>query len=354
MTDKNNLKTNLQLIIAIVAVTFIMTGYLRGRPKPWPAEAIERCDKGYALSKAGRDEEAIAYFSDAIRLAPKYDYPFRARGWSFYKLRRYNEALNDYNKSIELAPSAESFYRRAVIHDSMQNFQAVIKDIETANRHNPTTILQGDLDYIAGIAHLRLKHWEKASHFLNLSIKPYDHWTYDQRIAQRTAQAYFWLGEVRRQQKKYSLALSDYNRSIELDPKYAPAYYVRARLYDAQNKWIPAVDDYTAVIKIDPNFYQAYLGRGWAYYKLGDAVNAERDYNRLIQLNKYAKYAHANRKLSRKLPPLGAKAAADLTAARKIHESKKVETSSFKWPELEKEMAKVRVRREQFLKENSR
>ncbi|MEA5536090.1 tetratricopeptide repeat protein [Crocosphaera sp. XPORK-15E] len=37
-------------------------------------------------------------------------------------------------------------------------------------------------------------------------------------------------------QEKYELALSDYNKAIELDPKYAYAYNGRGNVYKKQKK----------------------------------------------------------------------------------------------------------------------
>jgi len=48
--------------------------------------------------------------------------------------------------------------------------------------------------------------------------------------------------------------VEDYNKAIELNPKYADAYYNRAIAYKAQSNTKKAIKDYTKAIEINPNY----------------------------------------------------------------------------------------------------
>ncbi|MSR49557.1 MAG: tetratricopeptide repeat protein, partial [Gemmataceae bacterium] len=52
-------------------------------------------------------------------------------------------------------------------------------------------------------------------------------------------------------------------------PKYADAYYNRGLAFGKQQKFSEAIDDFTKTIELDPNHADAYENRGAAYEALG-------------------------------------------------------------------------------------
>ncbi|MBD2224180.1 tetratricopeptide repeat protein [Calothrix anomala FACHB-343] len=92
-------------------------------------------------------------------------------------------------------------------------------------------------------------------------------------------------------------AIEDYNKSLELNPKYALAYYNRARVRNDLGEKQNALQDYNQSIELDPKYGFAYYGRGLVYNNLGDKKSALKDYDKAIELNpKYsaAYYARGN------------------------------------------------------------
>lgn len=51
-----------------------------------------------------RYEEALKDFDQAIELNPKYDWAIALRGYTYLMLKRYNEALENFNCAINLKP----------------------------------------------------------------------------------------------------------------------------------------------------------------------------------------------------------------------------------------------------------
>jgi len=60
--------------------------------------------KGAALVVLGRYEEALQAFDKAIELDPQYADAWNNKGVALYELGRYKEALQAYDKAIELDP----------------------------------------------------------------------------------------------------------------------------------------------------------------------------------------------------------------------------------------------------------
>ncbi len=95
----------------------------------------------------------------------------------------------------------------------------------------------------------------------------------------------------------YQGALADYNKVIEIDPKYALAYNARGVLkHDKLNDPRGALADYKKAIELDPKLAQAYYHSAvLKQYKLGDPQGALVNYNKAIELDpKYAEF-YSNR-----------------------------------------------------------
>jgi tetratricopeptide (TPR) repeat protein len=72
--------------------------------------------------------------------------------------------------------------------------------------------------------------------------------------------------------KDYGGALADYNKAVELNPKNAATYNNRAALKEDHLKdYLGALADYNKVIEINPKFAAAYYNRAFLkYHKLKD------------------------------------------------------------------------------------
>ncbi|KAH7442651.1 hypothetical protein KP509_03G097700 [Ceratopteris richardii] len=74
--------------------------------------ADEAKAKGNAAFSAGKFEEAIKHFSDAIALSPTNHVLFSNRSASYASIHKYQEALDDAQKTVELKPDWVKGYSR--------------------------------------------------------------------------------------------------------------------------------------------------------------------------------------------------------------------------------------------------
>merc|ERR1712130_592371 len=75
--------------------------------------------------------------------------------------------------------------------------------------------------------------------------------------------AYFYRGNVRKLEAKYSNALKDYEIALTLpDVPYALVYNNRANLYLEEKRYDLAIADYTSALELKPNFFVALRNRG--------------------------------------------------------------------------------------------
>jgi len=80
-------------------------------------------------------------------------------------------------------------------------------------------------------------------------------------------------------------AMADFDRTIELNPRYPNAYFNRAELRYRMAEYPAAVEDYSQAIELGKPDAATYNGRGHALYRLKKFGDALRDYGEAIKLD---------------------------------------------------------------------
>ena len=81
-------------------------------------------------------------------------------------------------------------------------------------------------------------------------------------------------------------AISDYDRSIKINPRYVEAHCNRGAAKRAKGDVEGAVADYSVAIGIDPGHTLAYLNRGMARMLQGKLAEAQLDFERCLKLDR--------------------------------------------------------------------
>jgi tetratricopeptide (TPR) repeat protein len=102
-----------------------------------PAETANY--KAIDLAKAGKTNEAIAAFGQAIALDPNYAEPVYNRGKAYLTLGNYKAALSDLNQAATLTPNnADTYHQRGITKKKMGDTSGGIADYSKALRLDPT------------------------------------------------------------------------------------------------------------------------------------------------------------------------------------------------------------------------
>jgi Flp pilus assembly protein TadD len=113
---------------------------------------------------------------------------------------------------------------------------------------------------------------------------------------------YFRRGIARSLTKDWPGAEADYTRAIAIDAEHPEAYLHRGSMRNIQSNWQGAKVDFNTAIYLNPNIAAAYLGRGFALCELNDCQHGIKDYDRAIVLDPnsaeaYNRRAHAYHRL---------------------------------------------------------
>ena len=217
---------------------------LHAHNKPYnESNAHDYLRRGHEAMKNNNLDDAIAYYTEVINLAPALPgiivEAYNSRGIAYIDKGEVNRAIDDYSKSIEVNPNLDYVYfNRGNAYHKKGDSDHAIADFTKAVGLNP--------DF---------------------------------------AEAYTDRGNVYHSKKDYTRAIDDHNKAIALNPDYTNAYFNRGVVYKSENNLYRAIADFTKAINLNPNFAGAYNHRGVAYIDEGDYDNAIADFTKAINLN---------------------------------------------------------------------
>ena len=85
------------------------------------------------LGNLQRYDEALADFNRSLELRPDHPDSFDDRGVTLIHLQRYEEALADFNRSLELRPAdPNTVYNRACVYSHLHRASESLKDLKEA------------------------------------------------------------------------------------------------------------------------------------------------------------------------------------------------------------------------------
>lgn len=237
------------LICGIIAIVFCLT-----LPLSTPLTATPRPSQVcLEATRAGSPEKRVELFSQCIEKEfangqkANMAIGYYGRGQAHYTLGEFENALRDYDKSIELNPNyPDAFVFRGILYNDLKQFQLAAQDFTKAIDLAPDTLY--------AYAH-------RAAAYANL--------------------------------EEYSLAILDYDRVLELDPEFVKAYTFRGFAFLELKLFDEAYADFDKVVELQPKTSGAYRNRGFINERRGEYLLAIADYLKALELNDDDAYSHS-------------------------------------------------------------
>jgi tetratricopeptide (TPR) repeat protein len=103
-----------------------------------PKRAASYLERAKASDVVGKRQEAMADYARAIEMSPDASVPYSQRGWSRMEQGQFDEALADLNKSLELEPSNDvARGARARVFIALKQYAKAVEDCDAALRMYP-------------------------------------------------------------------------------------------------------------------------------------------------------------------------------------------------------------------------
>ena len=199
-----------------------------------------------------------------------------------YEEGKFQEALKDFNKAIELDPNnVEAYLKRASVKSGLIfDDTDILKDCNKAlelDPNNPKALIN------RGIIKVNLKKEEDAIDDFNKALELLNEAI---RLDPNNAEFYSDRARTKIGLKQIDEGLEDLNKAIELDPKDSFSYSYRGATKALYKKeYNEAIEDYNKAFELNSNDFRIYFLRGIAYKDLGEYEKALKDVNTGIKLS---------------------------------------------------------------------
>jgi lipoprotein NlpI len=209
---------------------------------------------GLEARSAGNHDTAIRLLSDAIAtgklnnndLATSYN----NRGIAFAAKGQDDQAVADYTMAIKIAPAyGPAYLNRGIAYSSRGNLDAAIADFDVAIRISPSYALAYNS---RGATYYRKDDLDAALTDLDAAI----------RLKPDYANAYWNRARVYDSKGDYHKALADFGEVIRLKPDDAELYVDRGNLRSAHDDEAGATADYDTAIRLAPTSAEPLINRG--------------------------------------------------------------------------------------------
>lgn len=242
-----------------------------------------------AQDEIGEYDKALANYNKALELDDKCALAYNNRGFTYYQKKEYEKALNDYNKAIFLNPKlqiAEDNKQKLI--NELKNKPEYTKILEESKKETQNYKYYFNL----GLAEARNGNLTEAEEAYDKSIDLNPHY----------APCYLFKGILKHSQEKYEEAKENYTKAIEEDEKTVDAYFNRAQIVFAKKsedkKEIQeAMQDLERSIQLDKNFIDAYYSLAVLQKKIEEYHKSLETLNTLLELAPDSVNARALKKL---------------------------------------------------------
>ena len=262
---------------------------------------------GNQLQANKRFEEALQHYDRAIELNPNYAEAYNNCGAVLQNLHRIPEALHHFDQAIAIKHDyADAHNNRGAALHVLGQYDAALLSYEKALLLNSNY----QAAYInRGILLRKLNRLEEAllNYDRQIKVKPDDVNAYndrgnllqqlhrpqealrdyDQAIALQPSFAYAYNNRatILQKLKRNDEALIELDRAILCKPDYAEAYNNRGNLLHESKRLTEALSNYNQAIAIKPDYLEAYNNRGAALQAMSQLQEARQDYERALSLD---------------------------------------------------------------------
>ncbi|MDO4550671.1 MAG: tetratricopeptide repeat protein [Planctomycetia bacterium] len=213
-------------------------------------------------------EEAVGEMQAIIACAPDFAEAYYDCGVGLQIMERYDDAMEVFQKRLEISPDFDTFMMMAMMYEYQQNYEKVAEFYEKALEMDPQNLMAIESH---GAACMELGRFNDALQDFQyiLSVDP------------ENSEALYGRGSTFFRMGKISEAKTDLQKVISLDPKSAVAWSMLGQISLYQEEYLPAIRFFDKALEADPDIL-IYGFRGEAKMKMMDDSGAIQDFSLAI------------------------------------------------------------------------
>jgi tetratricopeptide (TPR) repeat protein len=197
------------------------------------------------------------------------------RGVSRYRQEKFEDALIDFNRAIQMYPEdGKYYYWRSKTHSQLEQHREALSDIILANQLEPHD------EYIGKHLNWLASKFESLGYDLNKNGKPkeaVEQYDAALRLTPDSANLYNRRARAFINLHRYDAAINDLKKAIALDPREFAYYQLMDWVLAKRKDWNQIIAYWDQYIRLNPTHSSAYVERGGAYFHKGDIKSAVRN-----------------------------------------------------------------------------
>lgn len=235
--------------------------------------ATDLYSRGGTLLELKRFQDALEAYNRAVELKPEYAEAWNGQGNALLELKRYEDALNAYDKAIQLNPIyLEAWTSRGKALDHLQRYEEAINSFDAALKIQPNYL---DAWTNRGNVQMKLQQYSDAIASFDKAVK----------LQPDYSPAWYKRGMALHNLHRYQEAVESYDKAVVHKPDFPEVWYQRGNALSNLQKYKEAAQSYDKAVQFQPNFYQAWYSRGSALSNLRDYREAYASFDRAVKLN---------------------------------------------------------------------
>ena len=213
----------------------------------YPTVGVAYNNRGNYYRDKGEQDKALADYSKAIELKPKYDLPYNNRGNVYFGQNKNDLALADYIKTLELNPNnAKALNNRGAVYYRKGQYEQALPDFNTAIEIDP---LYTDAYLNRAVWYATAKEHEKAIADFDFFLK----------YRLNHTQAMGWRGISLREAGQLEAAMQSFNQVLQLQPNNAANLFHRSLTYQKMGNKPAALQDALKAKQLGMKVNEEYL-----------------------------------------------------------------------------------------------
>lgn len=228
------------------------------------------------------NKKALAYFKKAIEVDPFYTGALTNQGLLLLSMENYDEAIKSFSSAIEINPlSAEAYYYIGITYKTTGDFKLGIENLEKSASLNPK---HSDSHTMLADIHSQLGFFEKSIEEYKIAIA----------INPQSLDSHMRLSGVLSEILSHKEAENSANIAVNLRGDIPEVYYALGNVFFAQSKFSEAIVNYQKALQLRPSYEDVKSNLGGALLGIGNNIEARQIYLSLIKNNPNNTAAHGN------------------------------------------------------------
>jgi tetratricopeptide (TPR) repeat protein len=237
------------------------------------AAAEQWYNRGFAFQEQGRLDEAIECYDKSLDIDPEYAFAWNNKGFILMEQGSYYEAIECYDKALNIDPEcAATWHNKGHIFGKLERFDEAIECFDIALDIEPEyTVAWCNKGFIL----MEQGRFDEAIEFYDRALD----------IDPESVLAWDIKGHIFGELERFDEAIECYDMALDIDPEDAVAWHNKGFILMEQGSYYEAIECYDKALTIDMECATTWFNKGYALHEQGRFDEAIECYDKALDID---------------------------------------------------------------------